>query len=221
MIRRYLTLVGIVLFISSCSIEQQSFDIGEEFLAIDYESANNSIDILHYPVFNFDTSITLKPFGIYITPQDSPVQPEKFRGYHNAVDVEVPDSMLDEDVWVYAVSDCKLVVSRTVSGYGGVIVIVCEIDDEDYTVLYGHVDINSVLHDVGDFVGYGERLAILGEGYSSKTDGERKHLHFSIKKGVDFDLSGYVQTEDALMEWIDPVKFFERYQTLRPSQDIY
>jgi hypothetical protein len=29
-----------------------------------------------------------KPFGIYITPENSPVQPENFTGYHTGIDVE-------------------------------------------------------------------------------------------------------------------------------------
>ena len=36
--------------------------------------------------------ITKKPFGIFITTQNSPVQPERFSGYHTGVDVEYKDA---------------------------------------------------------------------------------------------------------------------------------
>src|SRR5438105_4096773 len=40
------------------------------------------------PIGNSLSRVTKKPFGIYITPQNSPVQPEKFKGYHTGVDFE-------------------------------------------------------------------------------------------------------------------------------------
>jgi len=43
------------------------------------------------PVNQFFARITKKPFGVYITPETSPVQPEKFTGYHTGVDVEFVD----------------------------------------------------------------------------------------------------------------------------------
>lgn len=46
------------------------------------------------PIAEFEKRITKKPFGIYITPQNSPVQPERFTGYHTGVDVEYEDITL-------------------------------------------------------------------------------------------------------------------------------
>ena len=40
------------------------------------------------PTYEFKNRITKKPYGIFITPQTSPVQPDKFTGFHNAVDIE-------------------------------------------------------------------------------------------------------------------------------------
>jgi len=155
----------------------------------------------HYPIDNFSTGITKKPFGIYISPSTSPVQPERFSGYHTGVDVEVDDL---SDVWVYAVSDGEVLSVREIDGYGGVIQVLFDIDGTEYTALYGHLDLGSSIISVGDQVYSGDRLAILGDAYSVETDGERKHLHFSLKPGLDYDLRGYVSTEEELSAWVDP-----------------
>ncbi|HZZ99469.1 MAG TPA: hypothetical protein VFK07_02035, partial [Candidatus Paceibacterota bacterium] len=49
----------------------------------------------------------------------------------------------------------------------------------------------------GDFIGN------LGKGYSSQTDGERKHLHLGIHKGSAVDITGYVSSDDLLSNWLD------------------
>src|SRR3989338_10346295 len=41
------------------------------------------------PLDNSSERVTKKPFGKYITPADSPVQPERFSGYHTGADFEV------------------------------------------------------------------------------------------------------------------------------------
>lgn len=163
---------------------------------------------LHYPIDNFETGITLKPFGKYITPETSPVQPEIFSGYHVGVDIEVEEENLDEDVWVYAITNCVIKESTTLRGYGGVVVLGCEINGKDYVLLYGHVANYLMEKEVGEIVEFGEKLTILGEQYSIQTDGERKHLHFSIKEGTVIDYAGYVQSELGIQNWIDPVEFY-------------
>ncbi|KKQ38871.1 MAG: Exopolysaccharide biosynthesis protein, sugar transferase domain protein [Candidatus Moranbacteria bacterium GW2011_GWC2_37_73] len=40
------------------------------------------------PLDNALSRITKKPFGIYVNPKNSPVNPERFTGYHSAVDLE-------------------------------------------------------------------------------------------------------------------------------------
>jgi murein DD-endopeptidase MepM/ murein hydrolase activator NlpD len=163
---------------------------------------------VHYPIDNFETGIKLKPFGIYIQPSTSPVQPERFSGYHTGADIEAPVGI--EDVWVHAIGDGEVLSVKRVDGYGGVIQIKHDFDGDVYTALYGHIDLDSSLVDVGNLVSAGDQLAILGDGYSVETDGERKHLHFSLKPGLDLDLSGYVQNKDELTEWINP-ELFKRY----------
>src|SRR4051812_44989022 len=57
---------------------------------------------LHDPVAGFLSRVTKKPFGIYITPSNSPVQPEKFTGYHTGADAEYGE--VTADVPVYSVA---------------------------------------------------------------------------------------------------------------------
>jgi murein DD-endopeptidase MepM/ murein hydrolase activator NlpD len=158
--------------------------------------------IFALPVGNYKTGQTKKHFGQYITPATSPVQPERFTGYHTGVDIEqVQDNT---DVSVYAVSDGTVRFVSTVSGYGGVIVIQFSYQNQTYTALYGHLRIASATVKNGDKVTKGEKLAVLGAPYSSETDGERKHLHFAIHKGSSVVLLGYVQNQSELSSWIDP-----------------
>lgn len=153
------------------------------------------------PIAEFKQRITKKPFGIYITPATSPVQPERFTGYHTGVDAEYEDKTAD--VPVYAIADGKVVLSKTASGYGGVFMIEIQLNGAPHTVLYGHIRPSS-LPKVGQQIKKGEQLAILGTGNSSETDGERKHLHFAILSDDRIDLKGYVQNQSELPRWVDP-----------------
>src|SRR3990167_7147055 len=47
---------------------------------------NLSASPVSYPISDWLSRITKKKFGQYITPQTSPVQPERFTGYHTAAD---------------------------------------------------------------------------------------------------------------------------------------
>lgn len=96
------------------------------------------------PIAEFETRIIKKPFGIYITPQNSPVQPEKFQGYHTGSDIEYED--VDSEVEVFSIANGKVALSRWVSGYGGVIIISHNIEGENILSLYGHLDPNSLIN---------------------------------------------------------------------------
>lgn len=162
--------------------------------------------ILTEPVAGFKSRITKKPFGIYISPENSPVQSERFRGFHTGVDVEYED--VTTDVPVYAIADGKVVLSKTASGYGGVFLIEIELDNSPHTILYGHIR-PSTLPKVGQEVTKGEQLAVLGTGLSSETDGERKHLHFAILSDNRLDIKGYTSSQNELSGWLDPLSLFE------------
>jgi hypothetical protein len=166
------------------------------------EKSTNALSFA-WPISNPTQRVTKKPFGIKVSPQNSPVTPEKFSGYHNAVDFEIISGEEDVDVEITAVCEGKLLTKRTATGYGGVIVQSCTLDENPVTVVYGHIKLSSVDKKVGDAITIGERLGVLGKGYSSETDGERKHLHLGIHKGSAVNIAGYVQTEAALKDWID------------------
>jgi murein DD-endopeptidase MepM/ murein hydrolase activator NlpD len=158
-----------------------------------------------YPVDEFKKRITKKNFGLFISPGKSPVKPERFTGYHTGVDVEYQD--IKSDIPVYAIADGTVVFSKIVSGYGGVFIIEIKLKSLSYTILYGHIRPAS-LPENGQKVYKGEKLALLGTGYSVETDGERRHLHFSVLPGNHIDLRGYVQRKNQLSGWIDPLTLY-------------
>jgi murein DD-endopeptidase MepM/ murein hydrolase activator NlpD len=164
--------------------------------------SNNS---LVEPIKDFKNRITKKPFGIYITPETSPIEEEKFIGFHTAVDVEYGDFL--EDVPVYAIENGTVKISRWASGYGGVIAIHHVIEGKKYLGIYGHLDPQALTTN-GKEVKKGEQIGVLGEGESYETDGARKHLHFGIYKKADINILGYVGTRQELLDWIDPQELF-------------
>ncbi len=151
--------------------------------------------------------ITKKPFGLYATPQDSPVQPERFSGWHSGADFETTSEEANIDVPVPALCDGKLLQKKTASGYGGVVVQSCNLNSGPVTVVYGHVKLSSVTLAINQGLKEGDRIGILGKGFSSETDGERKHLHLGIHKGTTISILGYVQKESDLSAWLDPADF--------------
>jgi murein DD-endopeptidase MepM/ murein hydrolase activator NlpD len=151
--------------------------------------------------------VTKKPFGIFITPQNSPVKPEKFRGYHTGTDFEIFPEELNMDVQVRAICDGKVVQKKYATGYGGVLVESCEFDGEPITVIYGHLKLASIAKKSSDDLVKGEEIGILGKANSAETNGERKHLHLGVHKGTAINILGYVLKEADLSGWIDPFKY--------------
>lgn len=146
-----------------------------------------------------------KPFGIYVTPQNSPVQPERFTGFHTGADAEYED--VTSDVPVYAVADGTIVLSETASGYGGVFMLQIVLDGTKHNVLYGHIRPSS-LPKIGTIYQKGDQISVLGTGYSTETDGERRHLHFAVLSDSRLDIKGYVQNKSELSGWINPLNLF-------------
>jgi len=157
------------------------------------------------PIDEFRERITKKSFGTYVTPQNSPVQPERFTGYHTGVDVEYDD--VAGEVPVRAIASGEVVSARVAQGYGGVMVVRHEIGGTERLVVYGHLKPDNVRR-IRSTVNAGDQIGILGAGGTAETDGERKHLHFAILKGTQTDLRGYVQTEGELTAWIDPLRLY-------------
>ncbi len=161
-------------------------------------------NVIAEPISNALNRVTKKPFGIKISPSNSPVSPEKFSGYHTGVDFETLASEQDSDVAVFAICSGRLLLKKQATGYGGLAAQSCKIGEEDVTVIYGHLKLTSIQTSVGGELTAGQTLGILGKGYSSEADGERKHLHLGIDKGTSINIKGYAAKQSDLSEWLDP-----------------
>lgn len=151
--------------------------------------------------------ITKKTFGMFITPENSPVKPDNFHGFHTGVDWEIFPEELEKDVPVRAMCSGTLKLKKSVFGYGGVAIEECEVLGEPATVIYGHLDLGSIKTAVGGEIKAGEVIGILGEHKSVETDGARKHLHLAIHRGKSIELKGYIDSQNQLSSWIDPCLF--------------
>ena len=79
-------------------------------------SANQSVNNFQPPLTRAAERVTKKPFGIYITPKTSPVQPEKFTGYHTGADAETTPAEANIDMPIYAIADGTVVFAGHVLG---------------------------------------------------------------------------------------------------------
>lgn len=164
--------------------------------------------ILTAPLSDALGRVTKKPFGLYVTPKNSPVSPERFQGYHTGADFETMPDEQNTDVPITAVCTGPLLMKKWATGYGGVAVQQCDIDKQAVTVVYGHLKLASIQPSVGDQMTAGQSFAVLGKGNSTETDGERKHLHLAIHKGTAINILGYVQKQSQLDQWLDPMPYF-------------
>lgn len=146
--------------------------------------------------------VTKKGFGTYVNPIESPVNPEVFTGYHTALDFETFEDEQEIEVPVYTICNGPIIINRWAQGYGGVVVQSCQINGMNVTVVYGHIDLESV-SEKENFI-FGDFIGNLGDAYSIETDNERKHLHLGIHKGNEINLLGYVQNPSKLDDWFDP-----------------
>lgn len=167
-------------------------------------SQANSQTTLDWPLTDAKSRINKKAFGLYVSPKNSPVKPEKFTGYHTGTDFETTEQEQQKDVPVFAICAGKLVLKKWAAGYGGVAAESCTINGQKVTVIYGHLNSASIASNVGDEITKGQQLGVLGKGFSKETDGERKHLHLGIHKGEEINILGYVKNQTELLNWIDP-----------------
>jgi murein DD-endopeptidase MepM/ murein hydrolase activator NlpD len=183
--------------------------LADNSVSVGSSAVNKPVGVLYLPLPDALQRITKKPFGIYITPQTSPVQPERFKGYHTGVDFETYPNEQTVDVPVSAVCDGKLLIKKWASGYGGVAVQSCALQGQPVTIIYGHLRLSSIIPNIGSTIKAGDKIAVLGTGYNHETDGERRHLHLGIHKGTSINILGYVQSKDQLNNWVDLRKLLE------------
>lgn len=150
--------------------------------------------------------VSKKPFGIYVSPGHSPVSPERFSGFHTGTDFETTPAEADVAVPVPAFCDGTLLKKEYASGYGGVAVESCTLGGQAVTVIYGHLNLASITPAVGQDLKKGDFIGNLGKGYSTETDGERKHLHLGIHKATSVNITGYVSSGE-LNNWLDAQTF--------------
>ena len=165
----------------------------------------NDRESFYPPLDPPENRVTKKPFGMYITLENSPVQPEKFTGYHTGTDFEIYEDELLPDIPVLATCGGVIKERKRVNGYGGVVIQECMFENQPVRVLYGHVSLDDA--DVGAYIPPGRIIAKLGRDKSEETDGERKHLHLGIVKGMIIDARGYVSAKAEFDTWLDFSEF--------------
>lgn len=165
---------------------------------------DNDVESFIYPLKDGSKRITKKPFGLFVEPDSSPVQPEKFFGYHTGTDFEIFSGEDSIDVVVNTICGGKIKSKKQINGYGGVVVQSCNLNGEQVSVVYGHLKLSSTDQlRVGTYLKPGATVGVLGKGFSEETFGERKHLHLGIYKGSNENVGGYVTNKSALEAWID------------------
>lgn len=103
----------------------------------------------------------------------------------------------------------SVLLKKWATGYGGVLVQNCNLDNKKVTVIYGHLKLASIAVKVGDNLSTGEIIGVLGKGYSIETDFERKHLHLGIHLSSKINIRGYVTNVKDLQSWIDISKYLK------------
>lgn len=172
--------------------------------SINQNSNEEKINIpvtINIPLDNALARITKKPFGIKVSPGNSPVTPEKFSGFHSGTDFEIFESEKEDDVQVKAICDGKIIQKTSVGGYGGIIIQKCQHENNPVLILYGHILLNSSTQEKE--IKKGDFLALLSPANSPQSGYERKHLHLGIIKGEKINYRGYVQTEKELSNWVN------------------
>ncbi len=208
-----ITIIGLILFFPKHSSPKQNISnqpaLSQPPVADNATKPIINSSQLTLPLDAALERATKKPFGIYITPKNSPVNPEKFTGYHTGVDFEIKPGEENKDITVSAVCAGRLLLKKYASGYGGVAIESCELDNQAVTIIYGHLKLSSINPKAGQEIAAGQTLGILGKGYSNETDGERKHLHLGIHKGAAMNLLGYVQDKKLLDGWLNALDYLK------------
>jgi murein DD-endopeptidase MepM/ murein hydrolase activator NlpD len=194
---------------SNENVDQESNDSGESALQL------NNMEQFSFaePIKNWRSSITLNGFGNEPSKMDLPADQysdlvcsggKDYPGYHTANDIEVTSEERNSAVPVYSVANGTVRQINKVSGYGGLAVIEYNINGQDYTAYYGHIDLSTAAIKAGDKVEAGQKIAELAPACSPANGNTRKHLHFGMHSGKSIAVAGYVNTKAELSNWVDP-----------------
>lgn len=149
----------------------------------------------------------LLTYGMYVTPdpEQNPIDPpERFTGYHTALDFEILKGEEETEVPIKAICSGKVTFVGTAQGYGGVFVHTCSLNDQTVSILYGHMDSKTFKLKAGDQIEKATVIGNLAAAHTEESGDNRKHLHLGIHKGEVGVFNGYVQSESELGEFIDP-----------------
>jgi murein DD-endopeptidase MepM/ murein hydrolase activator NlpD len=172
----------------------------------------------YYPISNYINRITNRHYGQSITATNREGLPcgAAFSGLHTGDDLEVTSDELNKEVPVYAITDGTVRQASQVSGYGGLIVIQHQLNDQTVTAYYGHINLSKTTVKTNDKVKAGQPITVLGDACSSQTDNERKHLHFAIHQGDALNVKGYVTSQADLAAWLNPKETLEGLKAQNP-----
>jgi len=160
-----------------------------------------------WPLTAMENRPQLLTFGLYVTPSpaNNPIDPpERWTGYHSALDIEIYPDEIAKDVPVFAVCEGEVIFTGEVNGYGGVLVQTCTYESEPITVLYGHIDPNRIAKRVEDNLKVGDAIGFLGSHKTRDAGYNRKHLHLQMHRGPEIIFRGYVSRPEELTAYIDP-----------------
>lgn len=163
-----------------------------------FEPINKSID-----------RINKKPFWIKISKNNSPIENERFEWYHTWVDFEIFKWEENIDIKIYSICNWKIIYKNYVNWYWWVIIQSCIIDSNEVTILYWHLNIDSITLKIWDNMNKKSYIWILWKWKSKETDYERKHLHLWIHKWKEIVLLWYTQNKNDLNNWIDYKKIYK------------
>jgi hypothetical protein len=160
-----------------------------------------------WPLDAIENRPQLLTFGLYVSPnsETNPIEPpERWVGYHTALDIEIYPDELDKDVPVYTVCKGPVIFTGEVNGYGGVLVQSCKYNSEPITVLYGHLDPHRIEKRVEDNLEVGDKFGYLGAHKTKDAGYNRKHLHLQMHRGSEIVFRGYVSRPEDLTAYINP-----------------
>lgn len=182
--------------------------LGGVLYAKKYPDYSTSLAANPWPLENWENRPKLLTFGLHVTPNpdENPIDPpERFTGFHTALDLEIFPDEADKQVKVMAICEGKIIFENVVEGYGGVLVQSCVLNEQEVTVLYGHIDPATFKITKDIVIPAGTHIANLSPAQSPASGDTRKHLHLGIHKGGKLELRGYVQQQSELSEFIDPL----------------
>lgn len=159
----------------------------------------------------FRDQILCLPFGderIYMNPENG--ENHNF-GYHLGADYFLPVGTP-----VLAVADCKVRSQQNTISPGDILpcwgnLVVTETTDGIYAV-YAHIDFGIKIDEDFSFdsldLKQGDLIGHVAEGWTRENGFWPAHLHFQLqKKYMDFT-PGYVDSKEALVDYIDPFELF-------------